>query len=301
MLRPLVDQHVGVDLAEQPEVALVAVGASDSVEDEGVRITRNYRVTPEFILLVVSFIDSRTQSKYLRIRDRVIEHYLSTGSELCFAVPRFHEVWVNIFQAGIQVAAVYKKKCFDQLSFRAVSFDSSYKCTLSVVGQTSHGRKNSAADRSELHCVHVMVADGVPVACKPGFSEGVPELARFMRSNTCLSQRSQTEIVLFDSPEKWGLQDVQKLFPNVKCVGGDPLHAWMHLAKFVKEGDQLCRDIKKVMLKFNGKPAPTLKTKRYFDVGQRRGQHQGNFEARPFELRKAYDRIQTSTYQKKAH
>eukprot|EP00959_Pyramimonas_sp_CCMP1952_P348120 7291534-Pyramimonas_sp.AAC.1 len=92
------------------------------------------------------------------------------------------------------------------------------------------GEKNSAADRSELHCVHVMVADGVPVACKPGFSEGVPELARFMRSNTCRLQRSQTEIVLCDSPEKWGLQDVQKLFPNVKSVGGDPLHAWMHLA-----------------------------------------------------------------------
>eukprot|EP00959_Pyramimonas_sp_CCMP1952_P070205 1465715-Pyramimonas_sp.AAC.1 len=75
----------------------------------------------------------------------------------------------------------------------------------------------------------------------------------------------------------------------------------MHLAKFVKEGDQLCRDMKKVMLKFNGKPAPTLKHKRYFDVGQPRGRHQGNFEARPCELRKAYDRIHDATYQKKAY
>eukprot|EP00959_Pyramimonas_sp_CCMP1952_P182293 3811712-Pyramimonas_sp.AAC.1 len=55
------------------------------------------------------------------------------------------------------------------------------------------------------------------------------------------------------------------------------------------------------MLGFNGKPAPTLKNKRYSNVGQPRGQNQGNFEARSFELRKAYDRLPNFTYHKKSH
>eukprot|EP00959_Pyramimonas_sp_CCMP1952_P377564 7908367-Pyramimonas_sp.AAC.1 len=57
----------------------------------------------------------------------------------------------------------------------------------------------------------------------------------------------------------------------------------------------------KALLKFNGKPVPTLKNKRHFDVGQPRGQNQGNIEARPFEPRKACDRLQDSTYQKKSY
>eukprot|EP00959_Pyramimonas_sp_CCMP1952_P368502 7719078-Pyramimonas_sp.AAC.1 len=101
-----------------------------------------------------------------------------------------------------------------------------------------------------------------------------------MGSNASLSRRSQTGTALFDSPEKWGIQGMQKLFPNVKCAGGDPLHAWAHLARFVEGGDQLCRDIKKVKLKFNGASTPTQQNMRYIDVGQPRGQHQGNFEAR---------------------
>eukprot|EP00959_Pyramimonas_sp_CCMP1952_P317348 6641957-Pyramimonas_sp.AAC.1 len=76
----------------------------------------------------------------------MIEHYLSTGSALCFAAPKFREVRVKNYQAGIQIAGAYNKKRLDQLSFRAMPFDSSCKYTLSVVGQTSRGRRDSAAD-----------------------------------------------------------------------------------------------------------------------------------------------------------
>ncbi|CAK0812923.1 unnamed protein product, partial [Prorocentrum cordatum] len=282
-------------------VILDVRGPRFAVDDQGIRITRNYRVTPEFLLLVASFNDSRTQSKYLRIRDRIIEHYISHGSELSFAVPTMNTVWEQIYKAGVQISAAYKKKCVDELSFRAMSFDSTYKYTLAVVGQTSHGKKKDDSDRSEFHCVHVMIADGVPVSCKPGHSEGVPELSDFIEANATLAQRRQAEIILFDTPEKWDMQKAQKLFPNLKCVGGDPLHAWMDLVKFIKEGDQLSRDFKKIVLKFNGRPAPSLQAKRYFDGSQPRGRAHVDFKPCPSDLRKAYERLQTTAYQEKAY
>ena len=43
---------------------------------EYIRISKNYFATIQFLLLVLSFCDFRTQSKYLRVRDRIIEHYM---------------------------------------------------------------------------------------------------------------------------------------------------------------------------------------------------------------------------------
>eukprot|EP00959_Pyramimonas_sp_CCMP1952_P471627 9498717-Pyramimonas_sp.AAC.1 len=75
----------------------------------------------------------------------------------------------------------------------------------------------------------------------------------------------------------------------------------MDLAKFIEEGDQLSRDFKKIVLEFNGRPAPSLKAKRYFDGGQPRGRAYVDFKPCPSDLRKAHERLQTTAYQEKAY
>ena len=71
----------------------------------------------------------------------------------------------------------------------------------------------------------------VPVLCEAGYGEGVRELSAVLRSSGTPSQRQETEIALFDTPDKWGIKKARVIFPNLKCVGGDPLHAWMDLVK----------------------------------------------------------------------
>ena len=103
----------------------------------GFRLTRSYYATTKFLLLVVSFCDFRTQSKYQRVRDRIIDHYVSRGSELCFLVPQLNLVWEAIYRAALDVSAGYKQHCVNKLSFRVVSLDSSYKCP-AVVNTCAH-------------------------------------------------------------------------------------------------------------------------------------------------------------------
>ena len=82
-----------------------------------------------------------------------------------------------------------------------------------------------------FHAVRVVMADQVPVLCEAGYGEGVRELSAVLRSSGTPSQRQETEIALFDTPDKWGIKKARVIFPNLKCVGGDPLHAWMDLVK----------------------------------------------------------------------
>ena len=267
----------------------------------GIRVTRDYFVTPKFLLLVMSFCDFRTQSKYLRVRDRIIEHFAARNSELCFLVPALNDVWNAIYRAGLALTAGYKKHCVDQLSFRVVSLDSSYKYTLSVVGQNRHGGQGGEKDPSALRCVHVMMAQQVPFSCKPGYAEGVPELAAFMKNSTTPSQRRETEIALFDTPYAWPLEKARRVFPNLKCVGGDPMHACIDLEKYVNAGCGLAKDFRKVILKFNTEPTPRFKAQRYFDIGVDTVETAPLGGTSPSLLKAAYNRLQQKAYRDKPY
>ena len=76
----LIRRHVGIEnLRNQNKVnahVLLDVRGPRFVSDTTpyIRVTRNYYVTREFLLLVVTFCDARTQSKCLRVRDRIVEH-----------------------------------------------------------------------------------------------------------------------------------------------------------------------------------------------------------------------------------
>eukprot|EP00959_Pyramimonas_sp_CCMP1952_P016466 349292-Pyramimonas_sp.AAC.1 len=116
------------------------------VEEEGIRVPPNYYVTPESLLLVVSFTDARTQSKHRRVRDLLIEQNISNDSELSFLLPSMRPVWGKIFRAGVAISLVYKKRCVDELSCRVMSFDPSCKYALSIVGQEKHWAKKESTD-----------------------------------------------------------------------------------------------------------------------------------------------------------
>ena len=208
-------------------------------------------------------------------RALTIDHYALRNNDLCFMVPQFNAVWGSIFRATLDMAAGYKKHCVDKLSFRVVSGDSSYKYTMSVLGQRKHGEahavedmhRNDDGDRdtSGYHNVHVMMADKV-FSCKPGFAEGVEELSEFMKSSATLAQRRKTRIVLFDTPTCWPLTKTRKVFPKVDCVGGDPMHACIDLEKYIAQSHGLSKDFRKVILEFNSEPSARFKSCEYFDV-----------------------------------
>jgi hypothetical protein len=228
---------------------------------------------------------------------------MSKHSELAYVVPvpsSKNEVWEKLYRAAITASETYKKKCIDELSFRVASLDSSYKYTLSIVGQPKHGRSKTAIDRTELHAVHVQIADGVPVSCKPGYSEGVPELTSFMKSSAPYAKRLETEIALFDTPDKWSMDKIQKIYPNVLCVGGDPLHACMALERTLRESHPLTKDFRKVFIKFKGTHVPSHRRQRYYSVEKKkRAQIIKPISRR--EVVNAYERLQEKSYQAKAY
>ena len=148
---------------------------------------------------------------------------------------------------------------------------------MSIVGQRKHGEALVTAsgpdvvavdkDKSEYHNVHVMMADKVPFSCKPGFAEGVEELSAFMKSSATLAQRRETRIALFDTPYAWPLRKARKVFPNLECVGGDPMHACIDMEKYIAQGHKLAKDFRIVIVKFNSEASARFRSCAYFDIG----------------------------------
>ena len=58
------------------------------------------------------------------------------------------------------------------------------------------------------------------------------------------------------------------MFPNLKCVGGDPMHAVFDLEHHVSESSKLAKDFRRIFVKFNSDATPRFRQERYFDIGK---------------------------------
>ena len=76
----------------------------------GVPISDTWRATQEFIGLVASFCDSRTQTKYGRVRDHVVAHFIAASSLVPLMIPVYPQVWESIYRAAVAVIHPHKEK-----------------------------------------------------------------------------------------------------------------------------------------------------------------------------------------------
>ena len=214
----------------------------------GMQITRKWKGTHEFLILVASFCDLRSQAKYESVHDQVVQHFMSCGSPIPFIAPIDHKVLEKIYGASVEIIQQYQQRCLQSFTYRVVSLDSSYKCMMSVVDQPKHGQGSQTG--GEIHNVHVLMADRRVIACKAGFAEQWLELFRFVVSNMKSSYRAQTEVFLLDSPDKFSMPCARILFPKLLCIGGDPMHVCFNIEKFCSRASVISKDCRIIFAKF---------------------------------------------------
>ncbi len=283
----------GVVLLEHDGPRLV-----NTLPENHVRISRHWYATPGFLMIVASFCDIRSQSKYKVVHDHVVSHFIASGSPIALMVPQFHKIWESMYNASVSLLVSYKEYCMSTFTYRVVSLDSGYKYMLPIVGQAKHGQSKTTSP-DEIHCAHVLLADRTPISCQPGYAEGVPELSEVVKKGMTKARRDQAEIFLVDTPAKWTLKKVRALFVNVHCLAGDPLHVSFNVEKFVRFSSQLARDCRVVFHKFAKPPASVHQSMQYYNGESIAG---APLPAAPNSvLDRAYARLHSEKYREKAY
>ena len=269
---------------------------ANSLTTEDLRISKTWYATREFLMLVCSFCDLRTHSKYSVVHDHIVAHFIAAGSSIPTMIPQFPPLWESIYHVAVGLLQRYKAHCLSTFTYRVVSLDSSYKYMLAVVGQPKHGKRQGPSNAEETHCAHVLMADRAVISCKAGFSEGVHELSTVIRESMSISRRAETEIFFVDTPTTWDKKRRRHLFENSKCVAGDPLHVPFNVEKYIRRSSPLAKDCRRIYYKFNKPPTCTHADMQYYDgeTNQKVEPPAGILDA---VLDKAYTRLQSEEYQ----
>jgi hypothetical protein len=187
----------------------------------------DYYYTGEFLKqILVWSLDSTTKGSVMRVRNKMVHHFVSCGAAMPFMIPSravIHRLQEQAVQNYPQIISRCRQALKDREAFRSITVDGTFKFLMAVLGQPKHGAKRTESDRPGKHVVMTGRAiDGAMFWSEAMSAENVPEILPKMAAIEGIFE--QTEILGSDRPQDWDNTLTFAALPRLECITGDFYH-----------------------------------------------------------------------------
>jgi hypothetical protein len=187
----------------------------------------DYYYTEEFLKQILAWsLDPSTKGSVVRVRNKMLHHFVSCGADLPFMIPSrkvVDRLQAQAAKSYPQIIHRCRQALKDREAFRSITVDGTFKFLMAVLGQPKHGAKRTDSDRPGKHVVMTGRAiDGSMFWSEAMSAENVPEILPKMAAIEGIFE--QTEILGSDRPQDWDNTLTFAALPRLECITGDFYH-----------------------------------------------------------------------------